>query len=90
MEKRLNNEQIYLIKTVKEIDTSNLENVTNVLLLDGWDNLKAIDPQHQIYRTLLSKFHTVDTVANVTGYVVYNFGLKRKVNDKFSVNLHKK
>ncbi len=90
IEKRLNNEQIFLIKSVTEIDTSSLKYVENVLLLDGWDNLKALDPQHKIYRTLLKNLKTVDTVANVTGYVVYNFGFKRTVKEKFNVNQPKK
>jgi uncharacterized membrane protein len=73
MDIRLNEDHIFLVKEAPEIDTASLKTASNVLLLDGWNNMAMVDPQHKIYNTLMREFRNVDTVANVKGYVVYNF-----------------
>lgn len=75
-EDRLNKDNIFLIDSVAEIDTSRFANVSNVLLFEGWNNLALLDPQNKIYNTLHQKFKKATIISRVSGYSVYKFGPK--------------
>jgi hypothetical protein len=83
MNKILQKDNVYGIFKPNEIDKIKFNNISDVLLVDGWDGLKNIDPERKIANTILQKFGSTDTVGRFVGYVVTHFGPNKcKNNDQ--------
>jgi hypothetical protein len=61
-EKYLNKDNVFVISTANEINLSRLAKASDAILLDGWNNLADTDPNKIIFKTLIHKFGTVDTI----------------------------
>jgi mannosyltransferase len=73
-EKHLNVNNIFVVSTVKDIDTSHLTHFSNALLLDGWHDMKIADPNKTILHMLKQRFGNMDTLARLNSCDIYNFG----------------
>jgi 4-amino-4-deoxy-L-arabinose transferase-like glycosyltransferase len=73
---RLNNDNIFIAGTAKDMDTSRMKGFAEILLLDGWDGMRLTDPNRTILQELNKRFGKVDTIALINFYKIYRFRKK--------------
>jgi uncharacterized membrane protein len=79
--KNLNDDNIFLISSVNDIDTIKLKTATDVLLLDGWNNMSDVDPDYQIMKILNRQFNEPDQTIRNHGYNIYHYSRWNKINN---------
>jgi Predicted membrane protein len=70
---RLKQENIFVINSPTDIDTSLIEKYNEVLLFEGWGLLPVIDPENIILNKLSEKFNSNYNLINLNGYTIYQF-----------------
>jgi hypothetical protein len=71
----LKKDNIFIISWPKDMDTLNLSNVQDVLLLVGW-GADGRDPDKTIQKKLCQKIGNMDTIAKLKSYSIFHYGNK--------------